>query len=72
MKTCLSSSKSGNWNLKVPKNLVNHSINKFLNKLSKKDLNFMVLKKELTIVLPYLDKLSFGLRTRLRGTIEKN
>ena len=32
----------------------------------------MVLKKELTIVLPYLDKLSFGLRTGLRGTIEKN
>ena len=32
----------------------------------------MVLKKELTIVLPYLDKLSFGLRTRLRGTTEKN
>ena len=44
----------------------------WINYLSKKDLNFMVLKKELTIVLPYLDKLSFGLRTRLRGTIEKN
>ena len=44
----------------------------WINYLSKKDLNFMVLKKELTIVLPYLDKLSFGLRTRLRETIEKN
>ena len=28
----------------------------------------MVLKKELTIALPYLGKLSFGLRRRLRGT----
>ena len=32
----------------------------------------MILKKELTIVLPYLGKLPFGLRTRLRGTIERN
>ena len=32
----------------------------------------MVLKKELTIVLPYLGKFSFGLRTRLKGTIERN
>ena len=44
----------------------------WINYLSKKYLNFKVLKKEATIVLPYLDKLSFGLRTRLRGTIEKN
>ena len=32
----------------------------------------MVLKNEVTIALPYLGKLSFGLRTRLRGTIERN
>ena len=32
----------------------------------------MVLKKELTIVLPYLGKLSFGLRAKLKGTIERN
>ena len=31
----------------------------------------MVLKKELTIALPYLGKLSFGLRTRLRELLEE-
>ena len=32
----------------------------------------MVPKKELTFVLPYLGKLSFDLRTRLRRTIERD
>ena len=32
----------------------------------------MVLKKELTTALPYSGELSFGLRIRLRGTIERN
>ena len=31
----------------------------------------MVLRKELTFVLPYLGKLSFDLRTRVRGIIER-
>ena len=52
---------------------MNQCIKKFLNKLFiKKDLNFMVPKRELTFVLPYLGKLSFDLRTRLRGTIERD
>ena len=56
-----------------PQNFVNQCIKKFLNKLFiKKDLNFVVPKRELTFVLPYLGKLSFDLRTRLRGTIEKD
>ena len=42
------------------------------NYLSKKDLSFMVPKKELSFVLPYLGKLSFDLRTRLKRTIERN
>ena len=32
----------------------------------------MVLKKELTFVLPYLGKLLFDLRTMVRGIIERN
>ena len=32
----------------------------------------MVSKRELTFVLPYLGKLSFDLRTRLRRTIERD
>ena len=32
----------------------------------------MVPKRELTFVLQYLGKLSFDLRTRLRGTIERD
>ena len=32
----------------------------------------MVPKRELTFVLPYLGKLSFDLRTRLRRTIERD
>ena len=32
----------------------------------------MVPKRELTFVLPYLGKLSFDLRTRLKRTIERN
>ena len=56
-----------------PKNFVNQCIKKFLNKLFiKKDLNLMVPKRELTFVLPYSDKLSFDLRTRLRQTIERD
>ena len=45
----------------------------FLNKLFiKKDLNFMVLKRELTFVLPYLGELLLDLKTRLRWTIERD
>ena len=33
-----------------------------------KDLNFMVPKRELTFVLPYLGKTSLNLSTRLRKT----
>ena len=38
----------------------------------KKDLKFMVLKRELTFVLPYLCNLSFDLKTRLGWTIERD
>ena len=56
-----------------PQNFVSQCIKKSLNKLFiEKDLNFMVLKRELTIVLPYLGKFSFDLRTRLRRTIERD
>ena len=46
----------------------------FLNKLFiKKDLNCVVPERELTIlILPYLGKLSFDLRLRLRRTIERD
>ena len=56
-----------------PQNFVNQSINTFLNKLCiiKRDLNFMVPKKESTFVLPYLGNNSLDLRTRLRRTIER-
>ena len=50
-----------------PHNLVNHCIKKFLNKLFvQRGLNFMVPKKELICVLPYLGKASLDLRTKLR------
>ena len=56
-----------------PQNFVNQYIKKFLNKLFiEKDLNFMVPKRELTLVLAYLGKLSLDLRTRLRRTIERD
>ena len=56
-----------------PHNLVNHCIKKFLNKLFvQRGLNFMVPKRELICVLPYLGKASLDLRTRLRLTIERN
>ena len=56
-----------------PQNFVNQCIKKFLSKVFiKKELNFMVPKKELILVLPYLGELSFDLRTRLRRTIERN
>ena len=52
---------------------MNQYIKKFLNKLFiEKDLNFMVPKRELTLVLAYLGKLSLDLRTRLRRTIERD
>ena len=52
-------------------NFVNQCIKKFLiNLFIKKDLNFMVPKRQLTFGLPYLGKLSFDLRTRLRQCIE--
>ena len=56
-----------------PNNLVNHCIKKFLNKLFvQRGLNFMVLKRKLICVLPYLGKALLDLRTRLRRTIEEN
>ena len=56
-----------------PHNLVNHCIKKFLNKLFvQRGLNFMVSKRELICLLPYLGKASLDLRTRLRRTIERN
>ena len=56
-----------------PHNLVNHCIKKFLNKLFvQRGLNFMVPKRELICVLPYLGKALLDLRTRLRRTIERN
>ena len=56
-----------------PHNLVNHCIKKFLNKLFvQRGFNFMVPKRELICVLPYLGKVSLDLRTRLRQTIERN
>ena len=46
---------------------------KVLNKLFvQEDFNFMVPKRELICVLPYLGKASLDLRTKLRRTIEKN
>ena len=56
-----------------PHNLVNHCIKKFFNKLFvQRGLNFMVPKRELICVLPYLSKASIDLRTRLRRTVERN
>ena len=46
-----------------PHNLVNHCFKEF---------NFIVPKRELIWVLPYLGKTSLNLRTRLRRTIERN
>ena len=51
---------------------MNQCIKRFLNKVFiKKDLNIMVLKRKLTLILLYLGKLSLDLRTRLRRTIER-
>ena len=56
-----------------PQNFVNQCIKNFLNKLFIiKDLNFIVPKRELTFVLPYLGKILLDLRTRLRRTIERD
>ena len=52
---------------------MNHCIKKFLNKLFvQRGLNFIVPKRELICVLPYLGKASLDLKTRLRRTVEKN
>ena len=52
---------------------MNQYIEIFFNKLFiKKDLNFIVHKKKLTFVLPYLGKPSPDLVTRLRQTIERD
>ena len=53
---------------------MNQCIKMFLNKsFIKKNLNFVVSKKELTIlILPYLSKVSFDLKTWLRRTIERD
>ena len=51
-------------------NFGNQCIKKFFKKLFiKKKLNFMIPKRELTFVLPYLGKLLPDLRTRLRQNI---
>ena len=56
-----------------PHILGNHCIKKFFNKLFvQRGLNFMVPKRELICVLPYLGKASLDLRTRLRRTTERN
>ena len=56
-----------------PKNFVNQNIKNYFNKLFiQKDLNFTVPKRELTFGLPYLRKLWFDLRTRLRRTLERD
>ena len=56
-----------------PHNLLNHCIEKFLNKVFvQRDFNFTVPKRELICILPYLGKASLDLRTKLRQTIEKN
>ena len=52
-------------NNNYPQIFLNQYIKSFLNKLFiKKTLNFIVLKRELTSLLPYLGKLSLDLRTR--------
>ena len=67
---------SGNSNFKgnnYPQNFLNQCIKFFLNKLfTKKDFNFMVPKRELLFVLPYLGKLLLDLRIRLRQAIGIN
>ena len=56
-----------------PHNLLNHCIEKFLNKVFvQRDFNFTVPKRELIYILPYLGKASLDLRTKLRQTIEMN
>ena len=56
-----------------PYNLLNHCIEKFLNKVFvQRDFNFTVPKRELICILPYLGKASLDLRTKLRQTIEMN
>ena len=51
---------------------MNQYIQRFLNKVFiKNDLNIMVPKRELTLILPYLGKLLLDLRTRLRRSIER-
>ena len=56
-----------------PQNFVNQYIKRFLNKLFiKKDLNFMVPKRKIIFVLPYLGKLSFDLRTKPIRTVERD
>ena len=65
------------WKLKLksifkhsnyPQKFVNQCIKKVLNEL----FNFMVPKRKLNFVLPYLGNTSLGLRTRLRRTIERD
>ena len=52
---------------------MNHCIEKFLNKLFvERSCNFMLPKRKLIYVLPYLGQASLDLRTRLPRTIEKN
>ena len=45
----------------------------FLNKLfTQRDLNFIVSKRDLTCILPYLGKVFFDLRTKLRPSFAGN
>ena len=50
---------------------MNQCNKRFLNKIFKKELNFLVSKRT-NFALPYLSKLSLDLRTRLRRTVERN
>ena len=56
-----------------PVKLIDNCIKNFLNKrLTVKPVTLTTEKKDLVIVLPFLDKLSLDLRTRLRNSISKN
>ena len=57
----------------IPIKLIDSCIKNFLNKrLTEKPVTLTAEKKDLVIVLPFLGKLSLGLRTLLRNSISKN
>ena len=56
-----------------PIKLIDSCIKNFRNKrLTEKPLTLTAEKKDLVMVLPFLGKLSLGLRTRLKNSISKN